>query len=195
MNLICGIPGPEPLKNRIVEAGSVPGKILGQLNSGVKELQKLGFDQFWHYTSKSSLTGGSGCGIEGLHSSRQVLAKIIYVSFKTRESLVMGFISGFSNEIVLGTTNKKQDFNTPPNHINQRQIGADAPRLWELHRQKLTELGRNNLPQSFASLDEVAAFEDKILQMSYDDKIKRGIWVEMTDGEVALLLSQRLASS
>ena len=44
--------------------------------------------------------------------------------------------------------------------------------------------------QKFASLDDVADFEDKLVQENYDDKIKRGIWVEMTEAEVAVLRAQ-----
>jgi hypothetical protein len=44
----------------------------------------------------------------------------------------------------------------------------------------------------FNGLGDVAAFEDKMLHASYDDKIRRGIWVEMTDAEVAALRAKKL---
>ncbi|HSY16867.1 MAG TPA: hypothetical protein VK815_00970 [Candidatus Acidoferrales bacterium] len=187
MNLIRGMPEPRPLTERIVSADAVPADILHRLNHGVSDLRAAGFDQFWYYTTKGSLTGGVGFGVEGLHTSRRILAKAIYVHFKNRERFLIALTSGFRDGTVFSTTNKKRDFTPPPNHLVLRKLGADARTLLDLHQRKVTKLSARAPVEVFNGLGDVAAFEDKMLQASYDDKIRRGVWVEMTDAEVHAL--------
>jgi hypothetical protein len=61
MNFIRGIPEPQPLKDRTVEADNIPKTIFEKLNSAIQDMKEAGFDQFWFYSSKNSLTGGMGC--------------------------------------------------------------------------------------------------------------------------------------
>lgn len=192
MNLIRGIPGPEPLISRIIEADAVPAEIRRRLEHGLSDLRQAGFDQFWYYTSNASLTGGISYAVEGLHSSRQILAKVIYVFFKTRESFVLALYSGYPDGTILATTNKKRDFTPPPRHVVQRKLGADAQFLLALHQRKMTELAARHPPLTFNDLAAIAAFDDQALRESYDHKIRRGVWVEMTEAEVAALRAQKL---
>src|SRR5882724_2095592 len=192
MNFIRGIPGPEPLASRIITADAVPAEIRQRLDHGISDLRQAGFDQFWYYTAKLSLTGGVSYAVEGLHSSRQIVAKVIYVIFKTRESFVTALISGFPDGTLLAPTIKKRDFTPPRKHVVQRQPGAGAPALLELHQRALAKLASRKAPQVFNNLEAVAAFEDIFLRESYEDKIKRGIWVEMTEAEVAALRAKTL---
>jgi hypothetical protein len=128
--------------------------------------------------------------VEGLHSSGQILAKVLYVFFRTRERFAIALFSDFDGKTIFATTNKKPEFNPPSNHIVQRKIGARSEFLFDWHQQKLAEMSQTKSLQKFASLDDVADFEDKLVQENYDDKIKRGIWVEMTEAEVAVLRAQ-----
>jgi len=187
VNLMRGMPEPRPLTERIVGADAVPADILHRLNHGVSDLRQAGFDQFWYYTTKGSLTGGVGYGVEGLHSTRRILAKVIYVHYKNRERFLIALTSGFRDGTVFSTTNKKRDFTPPPKHIVQRKRGADATTLIELHQRKLNKLSARTPVEMFNGFGDVAAFEDKILRASYDDKIRRGIWVEMNDEEIHAL--------
>jgi hypothetical protein len=52
----------------------------------------------------------------------------------------------------------------------------------------LAKLSRdNNPPKTVSNLDEVDEIENKTSRMSFEDKVARGIWVEMTDSEVEAL--------
>jgi hypothetical protein len=190
MNFIRGIPEPQPFKIRLVEANTVPPTILGKLNSGVQDLEKIGFDQFWYCAAIQFLGGGMAHSVVSLHASRQIIAKVLYVSYAGRESFIFVFFSSFGGTI-LATTNKREEFRPLPKHIVQRQIDAGAPVLLALHQHKMLTLGTGDLAQSFAGLDEVAAFDDALIQATYEDKIKRGIWVEMTEPDVAALRAVR----
>jgi hypothetical protein len=191
LKLTEGIPEPQPLRDRLIEAGTIPPAIFSQLNSGIRDFQQLGFDQFWFYTLKNSLTSGSSYGVLSLHSSHHTLGKIIYVSIKAHTTLVLALMSELGDGTVFATSNKKQDFNQSPQYIAQRAPGAGAARLWELHQMKLEGLSRTRPPKKFTDFDQVAAFDDRFLRLSYDDKIRRGIWVEMTEAEVAALRAKR----
>jgi len=192
MNLPTGIPEPQPFRDKIIERDCLPPPIIGKLSRGVKDLQEVGFDQFWFYATKNSLTRGFGYGVQALHPSLTTIGKVVYVSYKTRERLALALFSDLSDGTILGTTNKKEDFNDPPRRIIKRKPGANAWELWDLHQKRLTQLNRNNPPKIIADFDQVAAFEDKNLHDAHEDKVRRGIWVEMSDAEVAALRSKRL---
>jgi hypothetical protein len=192
MNLPTGIPEPQPFRDKIVERDRLPPPIIERLSRSLADLQELGFDQFWFYASRNSLAAGFAYGVQALHPSLTIVGKVVYVSYRARESLVLAFLSALSDGTVLGTTNKKQDFNDPLRHIIQRKPRANARALWSLHQKKLTQLNRINPPQIIADFDRVAAFEDKNLHEAYEDKIRRGIWVAMSNAEVTDLRSRRL---
>src|SRR5438132_13097226 len=67
LRLTDGIPELVSFRERVIEARLVPSGIAAKLNSGIIDLQKLGFDQFWFYTSKDSLIGGVAYGLQTLH--------------------------------------------------------------------------------------------------------------------------------
>lgn len=191
MNFAKGMPGPQSFISRVVTPETIPKSIFYKLNADVRDLWNVGFDQYWYYTAKQSLTSGVAYGVACLHSSKLTVANAIYVSVKTRERLVIALLSDLADGTMLGTTNKKQEFNPLPGHIAQRKIGASAQELLELHQQKLSALHSKNPARVLAGLNEVAAVEDKLQHQVFDDKIRRGIWVEMTDAEVEALRAQR----
>lgn len=191
MNLNRGIPEPQPFTSRMIGASAVPKAFSEKLDTAAQELKAIGFDHCWYCTTKESLQGSLGYGLSGLHSSRQIVANIVHATIRGRESSAMAFLSELQDGITLSTNNKKPGFNLPPGHMVLREIGAGAQSLFNLHQQRLAELPPENPPRIFAGLDDVAAFEDKLLQRYYEDKIQRGIWVEMTDAEVAALRVQR----
>jgi len=185
MNFIKGIPEPQSFREKIIEAGIVPTKILTKLNYSILDLKQIGFDQFWYYTSKNSLTEGTAYGVQALHPSHKTIGKIVFASFRSRESLVLAFVSELNDGTFRGTTNNRRQFNPPPGYVVSRQVRANAAELWELHQNKLAKLSRgNNPPRTISNLDQVVEFENKTSLMSFEDKVTRGIWVEMTDSEV-----------
>ena len=191
MNFIKGIPEPQAFREKIIEAETVPSKILTKLNSSVLDLKQIGFDQFWYYTSKNSLTEGAAYGVQALHSSQKTIGKIVFASFRSRESLALVFVSELNDGTFSGTTNNRRQFNPPPGYIVSRQARASAAELWELHQNKLAKLSRdNNPPKTIGNLDQVVEFENKTSRMFFEDKVARGIWVEMTDSEVEAMRSK-----
>jgi hypothetical protein len=187
LKLTEGIPEPSQIRDRLIEAGTIPRNISDKLNSGILEFRELGFDQFWFYTLKDSLMIGSTYGVQALHSSHLAVGKILFVSLRNRERLVLAFLSRFDDGTILATTDKKPDFRTLPKYIVQRFPGAGARRLWELHQKKQAALSVSASPLTFANFEQTASFDDETSRASYEDKIRRGIWVEMTDAEVAAL--------
>jgi len=192
MKLARGIPEPQPFRDNIVEAAVIPAGILAKLNSGILELKKIGFNEFWFYTVKASLLGGTGYGVNALHSGLQTAGKVIHVTYKHRESFLYGFISELNDGKVLATTNHKRQFNPPPGQIVVRDIDASPARLLELHQRKLTELSAHNPPRTIGNLDQLAALDEKTARISFDDKVTRGVWVEMTAIEVTALRLEKL---
>jgi hypothetical protein len=191
LELPSGFPEPQPFRHNIVDTSAIPSGILGKLNAGVLDLQKLGFDHFWFHTTKTSLMGGASYGVQALHSSHKTIGKIICVSYSGRQSFLYACISELNNGEVLATTNYRPQFNPPPGYAVFRRPGANTAQTLRLHQNKLAELEYSNPPKMINHLDQVEALEDKILRMSFEDKISRGIWVEMTDAEVEALRARR----
>ena len=187
LRLTSGIPEPQSFRDNVVDSGTIPSEILVKLNCGVLELRKLGFDQFWFYTLKNSLMGGVAYGVQSLHPSHRTIGKIVFVSMKSRQSFVFVLVSELNDGTILATTNNKPQFNSPPGYTVFRRLQANAEQLWELHENNLAELSRNKPPKAIGDFDQVVALEDKSSQMSFADKVARGIWVEMAEAEVEVL--------
>jgi len=107
LRLTSGIPEPQSFRHNIIDSAAIPSEILAKLNSGILELQKLGFDQFWYYTLKDSLIGGGAFGVSILHPSQRTIGKIVFVSIKSRQSFVFLLVSELSDGTILATTNNK----------------------------------------------------------------------------------------
>jgi hypothetical protein len=193
MTLPQGIPEPQPFRDKIIDRDSIPAPILERFDKAEKELRQLGFDQFWFYGIKNSLTGGISRGLAALHSSKIAIGNVIYVSVKTRESQVVLFSSDLADGMILLTTNKKRDFDPTPGFFSERRLGASAAVLWGLHQKRLAASLQGNPPKILASFEQVAALEDKKVRKIFDEKLRRGVWVEMTDNEVAALRAKRTA--
>jgi len=191
LNLITGIAGPQPFRDKLMARESLPPLMMERFDRATEELRRLGFDQFWIFGAKDSLTGGIGRGLLALHAAKTTTAKVIYASFRTRETQTTTLQSGLADGTVLATTNKKQDFNSRAGVLIERRVGAPASVLWERHQQKLEALRTSNPPGIFADFGAVADFEDALIQKTYDDRIRRGVWVEMTEAEVAALRAKR----
>jgi hypothetical protein len=192
LNLTTGIPEPQPFRDKIVERESLSPLMLERFDQARADFQRLGFNEFWLFRSPISLTGGISCALLALHPAKTTTGKVIYAAFRTREQQVVTFQSELSDGTILSTTNKRRDFDPPPDAIVERYIGESAAGLWERHQKKLETLQPHNPPVRLADFSQLAAFEDKLIQRSFDDKIRRGIWVEMTDAEVAALRAKRL---
>jgi hypothetical protein len=192
LKLTEGIPEPQPLRDRLIEAAAIPRRALEKLDPAILEFRELGFDQFWFSTQKDSMMIGSGYAVQTLHSSHLAIGKIISASYRTRENFVLAFFSRFKDGTILATTDKEPAFRVLPGYVVQRlPRGTGARRLWELHQKKLAAPRGDIPPDTFANFDQVAAFDDETVRAMYEDKIRRRIWVEMTEAEVAALRSKR----
>jgi hypothetical protein len=187
LKLTSGIPEPQSFRDNIIEAGIIPPEILAKLNSGVLDLKRLGFDQFWFYTLKNSLIGGAAYGVQTLHPSHKTIGKVLFVSMKSSENFVFVFVSELNDGTFFGTTNNRPMFNSPLGYNILRRLHANAAQLLELQQNKLAELSQRNPPKTISNFDQVAGFEDKTSRMLHEDKVSRGIYIEMTDSEVEVL--------
>jgi hypothetical protein len=52
-----------------------------------------------------------------------------------------------------------------------------------------------NPPKNLTGFEQVAALEDKLVWKIFDERVRRGIWVEMTDDEIAILRAKRKAAT
>jgi hypothetical protein len=187
LKLTSGIPEPQSFRDNIIDAEVIPPPILAKLNSGILDLKELGFDQFWFYTLKNSLIGGAAYAVQALHPSHKTIGKILFVSMKSRENFVFVFVSELNDGTFFGTTNNRPSFKSPLGYNILRRLHANAAQLWELQQNKLAELSQRNPPKTISTFDQVAGFEDKTSRMLHEDKVSRGIYVEMTDSEVETL--------
>jgi hypothetical protein len=188
MNLTKGIPGHTPFREKIIEANIIPPKMLAILDSSVAEIKQLGFYEHWYYTTKNSLTAGNAYGVQAISGDRQSICKVVYVEVKTRQNFSVSFISQLPDKTYYATTNNKKMFNAPPGRKGIRKLGATSGQLWELHQQALKKLAADGNPaRVMSNFDQMAEVEDTFMSEMYADRIRRGLWVEMTEAEVNAL--------
>jgi hypothetical protein len=182
-----GIPEPTAFREQLVERSQVPAPILSKLESVLSECRPLGFGSSWLYTSKHSLIPGTGIGVELLHDSGEIAGKIVYASVGRRESLVAGLISLLNDGRILATSNKRPELNSAPEIELERMVGANFDQLLKRHRQRLSAGRARSAPVKFRGFDELADFEDRLSRINLDYQTRRGVWVEMSIGEIEAL--------
>jgi len=57
LNLTTGIPGPQPFRDKVIARESLPPLMMERFDRAAEDLRRLGFDQFWLFGAKDSLTG------------------------------------------------------------------------------------------------------------------------------------------
>jgi hypothetical protein len=192
MDFVKGIAEPNSLREKIIPPASIPATILANLDSGIAELKRLGFDQFWYYSgSKESLYSGVGYSVQAMHASRQTIGKIVFIVVKNRQSFSFGFVSQLGDERFYFTTNNRRKFNPAPKHFGLRKLGTTSGQLWNFHRKRLESLNRRGESvKTFADFNDMVESDNLYIKQNFEDKIRRGIWVEMTDAEVAACKAQ-----
>lgn len=130
---------------------------------------------------------GSTFGIELLHDSGESIGKILHASFGRLTSLVTVFLSVTVEGKVIATTNKKPELSSPPEAETERMIEAPVRRIWQRHLQRLTAARTTGDVCRFQDFNDLAAFEDEWSKRIFEYQVTRGVWVEMSEAEVAAL--------
>jgi hypothetical protein len=129
-------------------------------------------------------------GINYLDSSRSQFGQLIYnksymPSLKTeKERVVISFTSVFQNEVLSCTNNPKSYLNPPPNHTVIRIASNDVALIHGKFIQLLNE--KREQPRRFPDLPSLQAWFDSNALKIFEDAVRRGLWVRMSDYEVEL---------
>lgn len=130
---------------------------------------------------------GNAFGIEMLHNSGESIGKVIHATFGSLTSLVTVFLSVSDNGKITATTNKKPELNAPPEVDTERMAGFAVAELWQRHLERLSAARTIRAVRRFQGFDDVASFEDEWVKRIFEYQVSRGVWVEMSESEVAAL--------
>lgn len=128
--------------------------------------------------------------INYLDSSRCYFGQLIYGKWRgqpprnvDKEHVTISFTAVFENE-VLSCNNSKSSFEPLPNHTVVRVESNDVAFIYQQfvdHRKQ-----RTDPPRHFPDLQSLQAWFDAIALETFEDRVRRGTWIRMSDYEVAV---------
>lgn len=128
-------------------------------------------------------------GINYLDASRRHFGQLIYsktfIPARGSElvNVVIAFTAVFSDEDFSCTNNPNPTFNHVPGHNVVRVKSNDLAAIYGTFVDELKN--RTDQPRSFNNLESLKAWFDESAQEVFEDNVRRGIWVRMSDYEVA----------
>lgn len=129
-------------------------------------------------------------GINYLDATRRHFGQLIYsktfIPARGTEvvNVVIAFTAVFSNEVLSCTNNPNPTFNHIPTHKVIRVKSNDVPAIYRAFGDELMK--RADHPRSFNDLESLRAWFDSNALEVLEDNVRRGIWVRMSDYEVAV---------
>lgn len=154
-------------------------KALGFVEQGFKKIRLV--------LNPNARDGG---GINYLDASRRHYGQLIYS--KTfipsqgveRVGVVVAFTAVFANDVFSCTNNPNPSFNHIPTH---KVIRIKSNDLAAIYRTFIDELNkRSEQPRCFKDASSLQAWFDSNALEIFEDNVRRGIWVRMSDYEVAV---------
>jgi hypothetical protein len=137
-------------------------------------------------------------GINYLDGSRCHFGQLIYnkhflASLKAeKEGVVIAFTAVFQNDILSCTNNTKAPVDVLPHH---KVIRIESNDVAFLHQNFIEQLEqRTDQPHRFPDLQALQTWFDSNALETLEDKVRRGLWVRMSDFEVAVAKRSLLKS-
>ncbi len=195
-----------PGLTRSIPAGWMPG-LWAELECGERELsedfrsatatyreqfKKLGFSEQGFKKLKLVLNPNSRDrgGINYLDSTRCHFGQLIYsktfIPSQAKEmvSVVFACTAVFANEVFSCTNNPSPTFNNIPTNKVIRIKSNDVAVIYGAFVDALKK--RADQPRPFDNLDSLKAWFDSNALEIFEDNVRRGIWVRMSDYELAV---------
>jgi Zn-dependent protease len=102
-----------------------------------------------------------------------------------RQKVLVVLLSELADGRYFVTSSQRKQFNSAPNIIINRLIGAPPEKLLKSHLDKLRDFSGTNPPRPVRSPEEFDDLWDRYERNARDFGLQRGIYVWMTPGEVA----------
>jgi hypothetical protein len=156
-----------------------------------EQFQSLGFTEQGFKKLKLVLNPNSRDrgGINYLDATRRHFGQLIYsktfIPARSAElvNVVIAFTAVFANEVVSCTNNPNPTLNHIPAHKVMRMKSNDIAAIYRAFVDELEK--RPEQPRSFNDLGSLRAWFDENAVEMFEDNVRRGIWVRMSDYEVA----------
>jgi hypothetical protein len=156
------------------------------------QFKQLGFVEQGFKKLKRVLNPGhrENCGINYLDQSRCVFGQLIYNRFympaleREKESVIIAFTAIYDGEILSCTNNMNQAVEPLPNHNVIRIESQDVAFLYQKFVEELKQ--RMEQPRRFFDLQALQTWFDANAREIFEDKVRRGLWVRMSDYEVVV---------
>lgn len=157
-----------------------------------EQFKKLGFTEQGFKKLKLVLNPNSRDrgGINYLDSTRGHFGQLIYTKAfvpsqeKEMVGVVIAFTAVFANEVFSCTNNPGSTFNNIPTNKVIRIKSNDVAVIYRAFVDELKK--RAEQPRPFDNLDALKAWFDSNALEVFEDNVRRGIWVRMSDYEVAV---------
>lgn len=183
-----GHPYPPPLIESKVDEQDLPPHALARLVEGKEDLQRLGFISPVYFVMNFFIGPQRISAVALLDESRSSVAMMVCIRlFNTSpptDAHALEFLTPANDGRILITSNDKKHFQAPPGIEGEAVHGASPERLWTRHVERMAMFSG-----SFKSIkserDMLAVLEDNECR-SFDFNTARGVYVPMTDEEIAV---------
>lgn len=193
--LTQGFPSDEDdWKNSVAESG-LPNWARRRLAGPLAELVAAGFHSPRFVMPKNLLAPNLySANAALLHQEAEMWALVIVtlgMAVKPHsENLVVVISSVLGPGISIVTTNAPRSFDPPPGNEIVRRLGATVQSLVTEHRQRLERTRQHRPITPVRTPDELVRVKAENYRRLKETMLARGVWVIMTDAEVATLCEQ-----
>lgn len=123
-----------------------------------------------------------------LDSTRRYFGQLLYVKQKHGNNFRMAFTAAFENG-TLTCTNRSAVFDSANAGKVIRIDSYDVPVIYNRFRDELQR--SSETPRAFPDLESLRQWSDTLKIKSFEDRVRRGLFVRMTEREVAALWAER----
>lgn len=181
---------PVPIQDFIIPEDKVPPPAAERMSAPLKDLERWGFTPPVYNVTQS--LGGESITVtaNSRHTDGEIWSRITYARLGTvhppTEVITSYFVSQLQDGRRLVCSARRRHFDSPPNVIVHRVLGASAETLLAMHQKKLGEIRSSSPPQFIA--DDAAMLKqiDRSESESLEFHLRRGVYEEISPEEILI---------
>jgi Zn-dependent protease len=188
LEFMSGIPIPLPFQEFVIGAECVPPEAAEKLAELLHAAAQLGFATPVYHLLRTlggeTVMTSANCR----HSRGEIVARVVHMHLgnvhPAQQKVTLCLMTQLMDGRRLVTSDQRRSFNSPPNVIAQRRIGASLTELLTMHRRKLDELCLRTSPERVLDEEGLAAFCDRAELEALEFHRQRGLYEEISPEEV-----------
>lgn len=191
-------PHPAAFKEYEVAEDQLPAEAVAALAAPRKDFEALGFHSpKWMHQPPLHAIVSMVAGTY-THNSGEVVGRLMHTKAVsgtiTIEQLAIVLLTPLKDGRAIVTTNMRPSFQTVPNVIVKRRVGASPAVLYELHLKRLKALPSEVEIRKIETVEECEKLADEYEQEGFEFNLRRGLYVMLTEEDMAQKENEQAAA-